>query len=149
VFVAVRARLSEMLERTFNSLLRKKGTITMKLSADQAQYVLDQLVAQGRVRWNQVQKVLKNRLQEIQKLRERLASLEKLVGRSAPAVRRGRRKTARRTLSPKTRALRRLQGKYMGYVRNLKASEKARVRAVREKQGIQAAIKLAASLGSK
>lgn len=121
----------------------------MKLSADQAQYVLDQLVAQGRVRWNQVQKVLKNRLQEIQKLRERLASLEKLVGRSAPAVRRGRRKTARRTLSPKTRALRRLQGKYMGYVRNLKASEKARVRAVREKQGIQAAIKLAASLGSK
>ncbi len=149
MFVAVRARLSEMLERTFNSLLRKKGTITMKLSADQAQYVLDQLVAQGRVRWNQVQKVLKNRLQEIQKLRERLASLEKLVGRSAPAVRRGRRKTARRTLSPKTRALRRLQGKYMGYVRNLKASEKARVRAVREKQGIQAAIKLAASLGSK
>jgi len=149
VFVAVRARLSEVLERTFNSLLRKKGTITMKLSADQAQYVLDQLVAQGRVRWNQVQKVLKNRLQEIQKLRERLASLEKLVGRSAPAVRRGRRKTARRTLSPKTRALRRLQGKYMGYVRNLKASEKARVRAVREKQGIQAAIKLAASLGSK
>ncbi len=149
MFVAVRARLSEVLERTFNSLLRKKGTITMKLSADQAQYVLDQLVAQGRVRWNQVQKVLKNRLQEIQKLRERLASLEKLVGRSAPAVRRGRRKTARRTLSPKTRALRRLQGKYMGYVRNLKASEKARVRAVREKQGIQAAIKLAASLGSK
>jgi hypothetical protein len=150
VFVAVRARLSEVLERTFNSLLRKKGTITMKLSADQAQYVLDQLVAQGRVRWNQVQKVLKNRLQEIQKLRERLASLEKLVGRSAPAARRGRRKTARRrTLSPKTRALRRLQGKYMGYVRNLKATEKARVRAVREKQGIQAAIKLAASLGSK
>jgi hypothetical protein len=45
------------------------------------------------------------------------------------------------------RALRRLQGKYMGYVRRLKVSEKARVRSVREKQGMVAAIKLAQSLG--
>jgi hypothetical protein len=121
----------------------------MKLSANQAQYVLDALMAQGRVRWTHVQKVLKGRIEEIQKLRERLASLEKLVGRAAPAARRQMRKRARRALSSKTRALRRLQGKYMGYVRNLKAAEKARVRALREKQGIQAAIKLAASLGSK
>jgi hypothetical protein len=124
--------------------------ITMKLSAEQAQYVLDTLMAQGRVRWSQIQKVLRGRLEEIQKLRERLVSLERLVGRAAPAKsRRPARKRARRALSPKTRALRRLQGKYMGYVRNLKAAEKARVRAVREKQGIEAAIKLAASLGSK
>ena len=130
--------------------MRKKGTITMKLSAEQAHYVLDTLMAQGRVRWSHIQKVLKGRLEEIQKLRERLVSLEKLVGRAAPAKpRRPTRKRARRALSPKTRALRRLQGKYMGYVRNLKAAKKARVRAVREKQGIKAAIKLAASLGSK
>ena len=121
----------------------------MKLSADQAQYVLDALMAQGRVRWTQIQKVLKGRLEEIQKLRERLASLERLVGRSAPAAKRRGRRKVRRMLSPKTRALRRMQGKYMGHVRNLKASEKARVKALREKQGIQAAIKLAASLGSK
>jgi len=37
----------------------------------------------------------------------------------------------------------------MGYVRRLKVADKARVRSVREKQGIEAAIKLAASLGSK
>ena len=37
----------------------------------------------------------------------------------------------------------------MGYVRRLKATDKARVRSVREKQGIGAAIKLAASLGSR
>src|ERR1700693_5795193 len=121
---------------------------TMKISAKQAQYVLDTLLKQGRVRWTQIQKVLRGRLEEIRSLRERLTSLEKLVGRAAPAVRRGRaRKVARRQMSSKTRALRRLQGKYMGHVRNLKASEKARVRAVREKQGIGAAIKLAASLG--
>ncbi|HEV2064268.1 MAG TPA: hypothetical protein VGS00_06940 [Thermoanaerobaculia bacterium] len=122
----------------------------MKISAEQAQYVLDTLLKQGRVRWTQIQKVLRGRLEEIRSLRERLTSLEKLVGRAAPAVRRGRvRKVARRKMSSKTLALRRLQGKYMGHVRNLKASEKARVRAVREKRGIGPAIKLAASLGSK
>lgn len=123
---------------------------TMKISAAQAQYVLDTLLKQGRVRWTQIQKVLRGRLEEIRSLRERLTSLEKLVGRAAPAMRRGRaRKVARRTMSSKTQALRRLQGKYMGHVRNLRVSEKARVRAMREKQGIGAAIKLAASLGSK
>jgi len=120
----------------------------MKISADQAQYVLDALVAQGRIRWTQVQKVLQGRMEEIRKLRVRLASLERLVGRSASAAR-GRRRIVRRAMSPKTRALRRLQGKYMGHVRVLKAADKARVKAVREKHGIGAAIKLAASLGSK
>lgn len=122
----------------------------MKISAEQAQYVLDTLVSQGRVKWTHIQKALKGRLEEIRRLRARLSSLEKLVGRSAP-VRRGRRarKVARRAMSSKTRALRRLQGKYMGHVRNLKVAEKARVKAVREKQGIGPAIKLAASLGSK
>ena len=127
----------------------KKGTTQMKISAEQAGYVLDTLVKQGRVKWNQVQKVIKGQL-EIKKLRERLSSLERLVGQSAPA-RRSRRagKVDRRKMSSKTRALRRLQGKYMGHVRNLKAAEKARVKALREKKGIVAAIKLAASLGSK
>jgi hypothetical protein len=37
----------------------------------------------------------------------------------------------------------------MGYVRRLKPAEKARVRAVREKEGMQAAIRLAASLAKK
>jgi hypothetical protein len=121
----------------------------MKISAKQARYVLDTLVSQGRVKWTHIHKVLKGQL-EIRRLRERLSSLEKLVGQSAPA-RRGRRarKVMRRKMSSKTRALRRLQGKYMGHVRNLKAAEKARVKALREKKGIGAAIKLAASLGSK
>jgi hypothetical protein len=120
----------------------------MKVSAKQAKHVLETLVAQGRLGWAQVEKVLKGQ-KEIAKLRARLASLEKAV--SAGWAGRGRsagRKT-RRNLSPKTRALRRLQGKYMGHVRRLSAAEKARVKSVREKQGMQAAIKLAASLGSK
>ena len=118
----------------------------------ESHYVLQSLMSQGRVRLNQVKAVLNGRSKVIAELRERLASLEGMRGGGA---RRGGRKAAASTrstkkrrvaISPKVRALRRLQGKYMGYVRRLKPAEKARVREVREKQGMQAAIRLAASL---
>jgi hypothetical protein len=107
-------------------------------------------MSQGRVRQNQVKAVLNGRSKEIADLRERLASLEGMGGGSGSGRRAAgaRRATGKRrvAISPKVRALRRLQGKYMGYVRRLKPAEKARVRTVREKQGMQAAIRLAASL---
>jgi hypothetical protein len=124
----------------------------MRITPAESHYVLQSLMSQGRVRLNQVKAVLKGRSKVIAELRERLASLEGMRGGGA---RRGGRKAAASTrstkkrrvaISPKVRALRRLQGKYMGYVRRLKPAEKARVREVREKQGMQAAIRLAASL---
>jgi len=130
----------------------RKGE-TMKLTPNQSHYVLDSLLSQRRVRAAQVQKVLRGREQEIRSLRERLASLEGLgkasSARGGARRRRGSSKPRRRAMSSRVRALRRLQGKYMGYVRNLKAAEKARVRSLREKQGMGAAIKLASSLSSK
>lgn len=125
----------------------------MRMTPAESQYVLQTLLSQGKIRQNQVNAVLGGRAKEIANLRERLAALEGIQGASR---RTGRRKAsaaarpARRiTISPKVRALRRLQGKYMGYVRRLKAAEKARVREVREKQGMQAAIRLASSLATK
>jgi hypothetical protein len=124
----------------------------MKISHAESHYVLLALMSQGRVRLNQVKAVLNGRSKVIAELRERLASLEGM-GRGGARGARGRKAGATRTtkkrrvaISPKVRALRRLQGKYMGYVRRLKPAEKARVREVREKQGMQAAIKLASSL---
>jgi hypothetical protein len=122
----------------------------MRMTPSESHYVLQSLMSQGRIRQNQVKAVLNGRSKEIADLRERLASLEGMDGRSRSG-RRGavaRRPTGKRrvAISPKVRALRRLQGKYMGYVRRLKPAEKARVRTVREKQGMQAAIRLAASL---
>lgn len=123
----------------------------MRLTPTQSHYVLTSLVSRGRVRQSQIQAVLKDREREIATLRERLASLERLDG-GPSRVRRGATGGAQRPrrrslkMSPKVRALRRLQGKYMGYVRRLKPAEKARVRALREKQGIQAAIRMASSL---
>ena len=125
----------------------------MRMTPAESQYVLQTLLSQGKIRQNQVNAVLGGRAKEIANLRERLAALEGIQGASR---RPGRRKASaaarpvrRITISPKVRALRRLQGKYMGYVRRLKAAEKARVREVREKQGMQAAIRLASSLATK
>lgn len=132
------------------------------LTPSESHYVLHALLSSGALRATQVEKALRGRADEIRMLRERLASLESISPASGGSAskpggrRRGRRAAAkpaaarpRRRMSAKTRALRRLQGKYMGLVRGLKVSEKARVRAVREKQGMAAAIQLASSLGAK
>ena len=126
----------------------------MQMTPSEAHYALQRLISQGKIRESQVLAVLNGRPQEIAALREQLAALEGIDGRGS---RRGARRTSRVNraparrrrvaISPKVRALRRLQGKYMGFVRRLKPAEKARVRAVREKEGMQAAIRLASSLG--
>lgn len=56
------------------------------------------------------------------------------------------RRRAKSKLSGRVLAMRKLQGRYMGYVRNLTVREKARVSKIREKFGYQRAIKLAAKL---
>ncbi|HTR04818.1 MAG TPA: hypothetical protein VMN82_16640 [Thermoanaerobaculia bacterium] len=122
----------------------------MKLDAKEAQYVLDALIARRKVAARHVREILKDRDREIAALRHRLAALEamgvraagKAVGQVEAASSR-----IRRRLSPKVRALRRQQGQYMGFMRRLKAAEKARVRAHREKKGLAAAIRMARSLG--
>ena len=130
----------------------------MKFSPTQAHYALNVLMSQGKLRVAHIKKALKKREQEIKSLRERLSALELLSpGKPARAGRRPGRpaRPARKTgvrrikISPRVRALRKLQGKYMGYVRRLKPAEKARVRTVREKQGMGAAIRLAKSLAAK
>lgn len=121
----------------------------MNLTPTQAHYVLTRLLEEGRVRAHLVASTLDARDREIKSLRERLATLESLGG---PA-RRGRRSagaaTRKRKLSPQVRALRRQQGKYMGFVRRLKPAQKAKVRAVRETKGLPAAIRLASSMAGR
>ena len=126
----------------------------MRMTPAESHYVLQTLLAQRKVRQSQIAAVLGGRTKEIASLRERLADLEGIQGASGKrgrprqaAARSARRRNVK--ISPKVRALRRLQGKYMGYVRRLKPAEKARVREVREKQGMQAAIRLASSLSTK
>ena len=118
----------------------------MNLNAHEAQYVLAALVRQKKLRMSQVRATLRAREHEIRELRERLAALE--AGAAAAAAR-GRRGARRRATTARVRALRKLQGRYMGFVRRLKAVEKAKVRAIREKQGLAPAIRAAASLAKR
>ena len=126
----------------------------MNLTPEQSKYVLDNLVQEGKIRTSQIQHALQGREREIRTLRERLASLEGM-GRSSRGGRGTRLALAlrprvtRRKMSPRVRALRKMQGKYMGYVRRLNPADKARVRAVREKQGMEAAIRMASSIAGK
>jgi hypothetical protein len=80
-------------------------------------------------------------------LENSLAQLSKRVRHAGrDAVRsakpgRGKRRTV--VLTPKRRAQLKLQGAYMGYMRQLKPAQKARVKAVKEKRGFEAAIRVA------
>jgi hypothetical protein len=122
----------------------------MKLDPRESHYVLQALLAKRKVAARHVREVLRERDREIAALRRRLVELEQSGARAAAAAGGGTSRAARRVrrrLSPKVRSLRRQQGRYMGLVRRLKAGQKARVRALREKKGLPAAIRLALSLG--
>jgi hypothetical protein len=83
-------------------------------------------------------------------------SLESIVGalaRLGPALKAGEKgrgqvtpRRPRRKPSAKRLAALRLQGRYMGHIRNLGPRHKARVKALRASKGIDAAIQLAKQL---
>jgi hypothetical protein len=83
-------------------------------------------------------------------------SLESIVGalaRLGPALKASEKglgpataRRPRRKPSPKRLAELKLQGRYMGHIRNLGPRQKARVKALRESRGIDAAIRLAQQL---
>ena len=75
--------------------------------------------------------------------RGRPAGRKSAAKKAAPAKKRAR---AKRATSPKLKALRALQGRYMGAVRHLSAGQKSQVKKVRAESGYDAALKLASSL---
>jgi hypothetical protein len=71
----------------------------------------------------------------------RLVAVAKAAeGGKRPAANGGRR---RLELSPKRRAALKLQGQYIGHLRNLKPRQKAQVKALRAEKGFRAAIAMA------
>jgi hypothetical protein len=94
---------------------------------------------------NEISSSLKS---EIRALRAALRSLESTLQRVIETN--GASTTVPRSrphLSPKARASLVLQGRYMGYMRQLKPRQKAQVRRIRERKGVRAAIVRARELG--
>jgi hypothetical protein len=85
-------------------------------------------------------------------LRQRLASLERgEVAKIAGAGRRVARKVERkvkRKMSAARRAALKLHGKYIGSVRTLTKAGRAKIKAIREKSGVRAAIAAARKMAT-
>jgi hypothetical protein len=75
-----------------------------------------------------------------------VAIAEAAEGTKPLAAKRDRR---RLRLSPKRRAQLKLQGRYIGYLRNLKPRQKAQVKALRVKKGYAAAIAMAKRISTR
>ena len=91
---------------------------------------------------------------EIRAMRRSVSNLDRSIRRLAPMLKAmaltngtngvGRRRRPR--LSAKQRAALKIQGRYMGFMRQLRPKQKAEVRRIREKVGVLAAVKRAESL---
>jgi hypothetical protein len=125
----------------------------MTWTAEEARHALDQLISRRKIRPADVERALRDRKREIQRLRERLKELESIGGagrrRRAAPVRVLKVRRPRRKLSAKARSRLRLQGRYMGFVRRLTAAQKAEVGKVRKEKGWQAAIAAAKRIGTR
>ena len=93
---------------------------------------------------------------QVRVIRKSLKAIEKSLaqlvaatnGMGARTVARGGLKGRKLTLTPKRRAALKVQGAYIGHLRNLKPTHKARVKALRLSKGMLAAISLAKRLAN-
>ena len=108
------------------------------------------LIQDGKVAAGDVQRALQRREVMIRDLRERLAALEEAA---APVARRiarnGRRRVraaapqARKAITRAQRVARQAQGRYLAAVRRLSKDARLKVRDIRQKSGVDAAIRAA------
>jgi hypothetical protein len=130
--------------------LRRKTKKELRLTAQHAAYALQMLIQDGKVAASDVQRALKRREAVIQDLRARLEALEEAA---APVVRRmarnGRRQIqaaapkARKAITRAQRVARQAQGRYLAAVRRLSKDARLKVRDIRLKSGVDAAIRAA------
>jgi len=122
--------------------LKRKTRKNLNITADRAAHVLHILIADGKLAAKDVTNALKRREELIHELRQRLAGL--VGGKDGPfPVKKSRRKKvrkAKRKMTAARRAALKLHGTYIGTVRTLSKDAKAKVKAIREKSGVRAAI---------
>ncbi len=135
---------------------RRKTAALPRISAEQARQALHVLVAEGRIAAREVTKALARREKLVRELKSRLTALgEDAVGameRAArgagvsPGTRRAVKRRARVAITAAQRAARQAQGRYLGAIRQLSKASRARIREIRKRQGVQAAIAAAKKL---
>src|SRR6266542_6630183 len=136
---------------------RKSG---LALSAEHARQALAILVQEGKIRASEVRKALQRRDRLVKALKASLAALEQGVGRlgrqfkdspfpmvsrrARPAKPKGARRKPR--ISAATRKMYQAQGRYMAALRPLSKAQRAKVKRIRRKSGVRAAIAAAKAM---
>lgn len=115
------------------------------MTGSQAHYVLEKLIDEGNVSAAEVRRHLGGMWKEMNALQRRIAELRGFVAPAAHPVRAVKRavKAVRkktRKLSAETRAMYRLQGQYLGYMRQIPKAKRAKYKAMVKKDGREAAI---------
>jgi len=132
--------------------MAKRRRSSLSLSGEHARQALAILVQEGKLKASEVMKALQRRDRLVRALRASLAALEtgavsvgkRLKGsfRMARKAMTVKRKMARRKprISAATRKIYQQQGRYMAAVRQLPKAARAKIKAIREKSGVRAAI---------
>ncbi len=121
------------------------GSSWSKNAAD-AGHALNVLIAEGKIAPRDITTALRRREKLIRDLRRRLSALESgwsvngLGFPRAVGVRRKAKTVRTRKLTPQRRAALKLHGQYLGTVRPLSRAEKLKIKDIREKSGVKAAI---------
>ena len=127
--------------------MAKRRKSSLALSGEHARQALAILFQEGRLKAGEVRKALQRRDRLIRALRARLAALEAGAGSlgewlfkgSVPVARTAKRQRTPR-ISAATRKIYQQQGRYMAAVRQLPKAARAKIKAIREKSGVRAAI---------
>jgi hypothetical protein len=127
--------------------VRTKTAKALRLTGEHAAYALQMLIEDGKIASKDVIQALRRREKTVRELRARLLALgddvSKAVVRAAkdPRVQR-----ARREITKAQRTARQAQGRYMAAVRQLSREARKKVKAIRIKSGVDAAIREARRL---
>jgi hypothetical protein len=134
-------------------MMARRPRQSLALSGEHAQQALAILIQEGKLAASEVKKALQRRDRLVRALKASLAALEAgvvkvgrqfkdspfAVGRQAKAAKLS---TKRRkpTISAATRKIYQQQGRYMAALRQLSKADRAKIKAIREKSGVRAAI---------
>ncbi len=126
--------------------MRQKTKKALRLSAHHASLALQMLVDDGKIAAKDVSAALKRREKTIRELRARLSALGEDVAASVAKTTAREAPRARRAITRAQRRARQAQGRYLAAIRKLSRQARVRVRAIRAKSGVNAAIRAAVKM---
>lgn len=128
--------------------MRKKTIKAVQLTGQHAAHALQMLIQDGKIAGKDVIQALRRREKTVRELRARLTALGEDVSEAVARAANGsaRVQKARKQISKAQRTARQAQGRYMAAVRQLSKQARKKVKSVREKSGVDAAIREARRL---